>query len=80
VTGLMARRDIDFGVDGSGLSSDLAWEAVGPLLRRCSELRDLDDRDARRERAALEAGVRLRRISGLPLDARTVAERATIRP
>jgi hypothetical protein len=48
VTGLMVWRDIDFGVDGSGLASDQAWATVHPLLPRCSALRYVDDRDERR--------------------------------
>ena len=48
VTGLMVWRDLDFGVDGSGLTSEVAWETVRPLLGRCLALRYLDDRDERR--------------------------------
>jgi hypothetical protein len=44
VTGLMVWRDLDFGVDGSGLTPERAWETVRPLLRRCSTVRYLDDR------------------------------------
>ena len=48
VTGLMVWRDLDFGVDGSGLGSDTAWETLRPLLGRCSALRYLYDTDDRR--------------------------------
>ncbi len=48
VTGLMVWRDLDFGVDGSGLTSDAAWETIRPLLGRCSALRYVDDRNERR--------------------------------
>jgi hypothetical protein len=48
VTGLMVWRDLDFGVDARGLSTDAAWETMRPLLGRCSSLRYLDDRDERR--------------------------------
>lgn len=48
VTGLMVWRDLDFGVGGSGLTGEAAWETVRPLLARCSALRYLDDRDERR--------------------------------
>src|SRR6478752_2603875 len=44
VTGLMVWRDLDFGVNGSGLTPAQAWETVGPLLGRCSAVRYLDDR------------------------------------
>jgi hypothetical protein len=47
-TGLMVWRDLDFGVEGSGLTSDAAWETLKPLLGRCSALRYVDDRDDRR--------------------------------
>jgi hypothetical protein len=63
----MVWRDLDFGVDGSGLSSDLAWGAVGPLLGRCSELRYLDDRDARRHYYVM-------RVDGWKLDLSLWAE------
>jgi hypothetical protein len=48
VTGLMVWRDLDFGVNGSGLTPVQAWETVRPLLGRCSTVRYLDDRDDHR--------------------------------
>jgi hypothetical protein len=48
VTGLMVWRDLDFGVDAPGLTSDGAWETLRPLLGRTSSLRYLDDREDRR--------------------------------
>jgi hypothetical protein len=48
VTGLMVWRDLDFGVDGSGLTSAQAWETVLPLLDRCSAARYVYDGDNER--------------------------------
>jgi hypothetical protein len=48
VSGLMVWRDLDFGVDAPGLTSDAAWETMHPLLGRCSALHYADDRDERR--------------------------------
>lgn len=45
VTGLMVWRDLDFGVDAPGLSSEAAWETMRPLLMRCSALRYVHDSD-----------------------------------
>jgi hypothetical protein len=47
-TGLMVWRDVDFGVDASGLTAGGAWETLRPLLPRCSSLRYDDDRRDRR--------------------------------
>ena len=44
VTGLMVWRDLDFGVDGSGLDRGRAWETVRPLLGSCSSLSYVDER------------------------------------
>jgi hypothetical protein len=48
VTGLMVWRDLDFGVDAPGLTTDAAWETVRPVLGRCSSLHYANDRDERR--------------------------------
>lgn len=61
VTGLMVWRDLDFGVGGSGLTSEAAWETVRPLLPRCSALRYDDDREERRHYYVL-------RIDGWKID------------
>lgn len=45
VTGLMVWRDLDFGIDGSGVTAEEAWDTVRPLLGRCTALRYLDDHD-----------------------------------
>ena len=45
VTGLMVWRDLDFGVDAPGLTSEAAWETMRPLIVRCSSLRYVQDDD-----------------------------------
>jgi hypothetical protein len=39
VTGLMVWRDLDFGVEAPDLAPRAAWEAMVPVLSRCSALR-----------------------------------------
>jgi hypothetical protein len=48
VTGLMVWRDVDFGVDAPGLTADAAWEAMRPVLGRCSALYYVNDHKERR--------------------------------
>jgi hypothetical protein len=48
VTGLMVWRDVDFGVDAPGLTTDAAWETVRPLLGRCSALHYANEHEERR--------------------------------
>jgi hypothetical protein len=48
VTGLMVWRDLDFGVDAPGLTTDAAWETMRPVLPRCSSLRYENDLEERR--------------------------------
>lgn len=55
VTGLMVWRDVDFAVDGSGLTSEAAWRAVLPVLTRCTSLRYLNDDDGQRHYYVIQA-------------------------
>lgn len=48
VTGLMVWRDVDFGVDAPGLTSDAAWETMRPVLPLCSSLYYANDHEERR--------------------------------
>jgi hypothetical protein len=48
VTGLMVWRDLDFGVDAPGLTTDAAWETMRLVLPRCSSLHYANDHEARR--------------------------------
>ena len=44
----MVWRDLDFGVDASGLARDEAWETMSPLVAGASSVRYEDDTDERR--------------------------------
>jgi hypothetical protein len=48
VTGLMVWRDLDFGVDAPGLTTEAAWETLLPVLGRCSSLRYTYDHEDQR--------------------------------
>jgi hypothetical protein len=61
VTGLMVWRDVDFGVDAPGLTTDAAWETMRPVLGRCSSLRYTNDHEERRHYFVI-------RIEGWKLD------------